>query len=136
MDHKHLKSLPLFAGLGKKELKVLASRADEIDEPEGKRLAEEGTFAHEFFVIRQGTAEVTLGEERVAELGPGDFFGEIGVLSQERRVATVTATSSMELIVLTDYALRTINREHPDVHQRLQRAIEERLPESGAAPLA
>jgi CRP/FNR family transcriptional regulator, cyclic AMP receptor protein len=136
MDPKHLKSVPLFAGLGRKELKVLASLADEIDEPEGTTLAKEGSFAYEFFVIQQGTAAVTHGEERLAELGPGDFFGEIGVLSATRRIATVTATSPMELIVLTNLALRSIDHEHPDVHQRLKQAIEERLPESGAAPLA
>jgi CRP-like cAMP-binding protein len=136
MDDKHLKSVPLFAGLGKKECRVLASRADEIDIPEGKTLAKEGAFAYEFFVIEKGTAEVTHGDKRLAELGPGDFFGEVGVLASERRVATVTATSPMELIVLTARALRAIDREHPDVHRRLEQAIEKRLPESGAAPLA
>jgi CRP-like cAMP-binding protein len=136
MDPKHLKSVPLFADLGKKERRVLASRADEIDIPEGKKLAEEGSFAYEFFVIQKGTAEVTHGDERIAELGPGDFFGEIGVLARERRTATVTATSPMELIVLTGRALRAIDREYPDVHGRLKKAIGERLPESGAAPLA
>jgi CRP/FNR family transcriptional regulator, cyclic AMP receptor protein len=136
MDDKHLESVPLFAGMGKKERRVLASRADEIDIPEGKRLATEGDFAYEFFVIEKGTAEVTHGDERLAELGPGDFFGEVGVLASERRVATVTATSPMELIVLTGQALRAIDREYPDVHRRLHQAIEQRLPETGAAPLA
>jgi CRP/FNR family transcriptional regulator, cyclic AMP receptor protein len=136
MDDKHLESVPLFAGMGKKERRVLASRADEIDIPEGKTLAKEGDFAYEFFVIEKGTAEVTHGDERLAELGPGDFFGEVGVLASERRVATVTATSAMELIVLTGQALRAIDREYPHVHQQLEQAIKQRLPESGGAPLA
>jgi CRP/FNR family transcriptional regulator, cyclic AMP receptor protein len=135
MDPKHLESIPLFAGLGKKERRVLSSLADEIDIPEGRELAKEGSFAYEFFVIEKGTAAVTHGDERVAELGPGDFFGEVGVLASERRIATVTATSPMELIVLTARALREIDREHPDVHGRLVEAIEQRLPETGAAPL-
>jgi CRP/FNR family transcriptional regulator, cyclic AMP receptor protein len=136
MDDNHLKSVPLFAGMGRKERRVLASRADEIDIPEGKKLATEGSFAYEFFVIEKGTAEVTIGEERLTELGPGDFFGELGVLASERRTATVTATSPMEVIVLTARALRALDREHPEVHRRLEQAIEERLPRSGAAPLA
>ena len=136
MDEKRLESVPLFAGLGKKERRVLATRTDRIDCPEGKRLAREGAFAYEFFVITEGTVEVTHGSEHVADLGPGDFFGEIGVLGSVRRNATVTATSPIEVIVMTDSALRALNREEPEVAQRLKKAIEERLPQSGAAPLA
>jgi CRP/FNR family transcriptional regulator, cyclic AMP receptor protein len=127
MDHNRLRSVPLFAGLGKKECKALAQRADEIDIPEGKRLAREGDFAYEFFVREKGTAEVTHDGECIAELGPGDFFGELGVLASERRMATVTATSPMDLIVLTSGALRAVNREHPQVAERLRAAIDERF---------
>jgi|SRR5215211_2528953 len=127
MDEKHLKSAPLFAELGKKERKALATRTDRIDVPEGKQLAREGDFAYEFFVITRGTAEVSHGNDTVAELGPGDFFGEIGILSSERRVATVTATSPMELIVMTEQALRSLHHEDPAVARSLEQAIEERL---------
>jgi|SRR5512132_2450514 CRP/FNR family cyclic AMP-dependent transcriptional regulator len=135
MDEKPLRSAPLFDGMGKKERRALATRADRISIPEGKRLATEGDFAYEFFVILEGTAEVTHGDEKLAELGPGDFFGEIGILSSERRVATVTATSPMDVIVLTEQALRSLKREEPQVAQRLEQAIRERLPQSGAAAL-
>ena len=127
MDEKELRSVPLFEGLGKKERQALAQSADVIDIAEGKQLAREGEFAYEFFVIRTGTAEVTQGEKCLNELGPGDFFGEMGVLAAERRVATVTSTSPMELIVLTDSALRTLQKNEPGVCQRLRDAIQQRF---------
>jgi CRP/FNR family cyclic AMP-dependent transcriptional regulator len=131
MEEKRLESTPLFAGLGKKERRALATRTDTIDVPEGKQLAREGDFAYEFFVITKGTAEVTHGSDHVADLGPGDFFGEMGILGHQRRVATVTATSQMELIVMTEQALRSLNREEPEVAQRLAQAIKERLGADG-----
>jgi CRP-like cAMP-binding protein len=131
MDERGLRSAPLFAGLGKNERKALATRTDRIDVPEGKKLASEGDFAYEFFVILEGTAEVTRAGEHVADLGPGEFFGEIGVLASEHRMATVTATSPMELIVMTDQGLRALNREEPQVARRLKEAIEDRLAASG-----
>jgi CRP/FNR family transcriptional regulator, cyclic AMP receptor protein len=127
MDEKRLRSVPFFSGLDKKEIRTVARLADEIDIPEGQRLAREGEFAHEFFVIEEGTAEVVHDGEPIAKLGPGDFFGEIGILASERRMATVTSTSPMELIVLTSGALRTVRREHPEVAERLRKAIDERF---------
>jgi CRP-like cAMP-binding protein len=127
MDDKRLESVPLFAGLHKKERRALAKQADEINVPEGRSLARQGEFAYEFFVIETGTADVTHDGERIAELGPGDFFGELGVFAAERRMATVTATSQMELIVLTSGALRAVDREHPQVHERLRQAMDERF---------
>jgi CRP/FNR family transcriptional regulator, cyclic AMP receptor protein len=126
MDESELRSIPLFEGLDKKDRRVVAQRADLIDIPEGKQLAREGEFAYEFFVIRDGTAEVTHDGETLAELGPGDFFGEMGVLSAERRNATVTAKSEMTLVVLTDSALRALDREQPEIGERLRKAVEER----------
>ena len=135
MDERRLTQIPLFAGLGKKERRALSQRTDEVDAPEGKTLAREGDLAYEFFVIEQGTAEVTIGGERRAELGPGDFFGEIGALGKVPRVATVTATSQMELVVMTSGAIRALDREEPEVAAQLREAIAQRLPESSAAPL-
>jgi len=132
MEEKRLESAPLFTGLGKKERKALATRTDRLEVPEGKQLAREGDFAYEFFVITKGTAEVTHGSDHVADLGPGDFFGEMGILGHQRRVATVTATSPMEVIVMTEQALRSLNREEPEVARRLEQAIQERLAASGS----
>jgi len=131
VEERRLRSAPLFAGLGKKERRALAARTDEIDVPAGEQLAREGEFAYEFFVIEKGTAEVTHGSEHLADLGPGDFFGEMGVLGHKRRGATVTATSPMEVIVMTEQALRSLNHDEPQVAQRLEEAMEERLAADG-----
>jgi CRP/FNR family transcriptional regulator, cyclic AMP receptor protein len=126
MQPQELKSVPLFAALNKDELRFVAQQADGVDVSAGKRLAAEGQFAYEFFVIEDGTAEVTRGGKAVATLGPGDFFGEIGLLESERRTATVTAQSPMRLIVLTGGAFRMIERQMPSVAARIREAIEQR----------
>ena len=77
MDPRDVQSIPLFAGLSKDDQQVVAQYADEVDVKEGKVLAEEGRLAYEFFAIKDGTAEVKLGGQHTAALGPGDFFGEI-----------------------------------------------------------
>jgi CRP/FNR family cyclic AMP-dependent transcriptional regulator len=126
MDDARLTSIPLFAELSKPERRAVARVADEVDIREGKRLMNEGENAYEFFVIEDGTAEVMVGDRHVADLGPGDFLGEMGSVSHARRNATVTATSAMNLIVMTARDLRHIEHDMPRVHDRLQTAIEER----------
>src|SRR5438105_7272263 len=101
--------------------------ADEIEVPEGKRLATEGEFAYEFFVILDGTASVTHDGETVAELGPDDFFGEIGLLESERRTATVTATSPLRAIVMFGPHFRHVERELPELAQQIRAAIRDRI---------
>ena len=127
MDEKRLRSLPLFENLGRKERKLVAQRADEIDVPEGKRLATQGEFAYEFFVVEDGTAEVIADGERLAELGPGDFLGEIALVRHDRRTADVVARSPMRLVVLTAADFRAMRRELPDVADQVERAAEQRL---------
>jgi CRP-like cAMP-binding protein len=134
VDEKRLLEVPLMAGLGVRGRRLLARRADDIDVPEGTELAREGELAHEFFLILEGTAKVTRGRRFVRELGPGDFFGEIGILASKQRIATVTATSQMELVVLTSAALRSIAREEPSVARTIQGEIEKRL--AGATALS
>jgi CRP/FNR family transcriptional regulator, cyclic AMP receptor protein len=126
MHPEELKSVPLFASLNKDELRFVAQQADEIDVPAGKQLATEGRFAYEFFIIENGTAEVTRDGAPIATLGPGDFFGEIGLLESERRVASVVAQSSMRLIVLTGGGLRMIERQMPSVGARIREAVQRR----------
>ena len=128
MDVKQIEQLSLFAGLDKRERERVAQHADEVDVPAGKRLAREGDLAYEFFVIRDGTAEVDVGGEIKNTLGPGDFFGEIGVLEEQRvRVATVTATSPMSLVVMTGHDLRALGREMPEVVDKLRAACYDRV---------
>ena len=126
MNQARLNEVPFFAMLKKKELAVVAQQTDEVDAPAGKVLAREGDIGHEFFVIDAGTAEVTRNGERLAELGPGDFFGEMALLEEDRRNATVTATSDMSLIVMTRSSFRAVDRSMPQVHALVDEAIRQR----------
>jgi CRP-like cAMP-binding protein len=134
MQPQELKSIPLFASLGKDELALVARQADEVDVGAGKVLATEGRFAYEFFVIADGAAEVTREGAALRTLGPGDFFGEIGVLESERRTASVRATTPMRLVVLTAQGLKGIERQMPAVAERIREAASRRLAADAAAP--
>lgn len=127
MDAAVLRSVPLFAELSEHDRERIAMWADEIDVPEGKELATEGDFAYEFFVILDGTASVSHGGEVVAELGPDDYFGEIGLLESERRTATVTASSPLRAIVIFGPQFRHLEREMPELAQQIRTAIRERI---------
>ena len=126
MYQARLKDVPFFSTLKKKELEEVSRQADEVDVPAGKVLAEQGTFGDQFFVIEEGSAEVTRDGQRIAELGPGDFFGEMALLEADRRNATVTATTPMTLIVMTRASFRAIDSTMPHVHETVSRAIEQR----------
>ena len=126
MNEKQLETIPLFAPLSKRERQEVARRADEVDVAEGRHLVDEGDWAYEFFAIEEGTAEVLHGGERLAELGPGDFLGEMAALDHSRRRASVVATSPMTVMVMTDRDLRQITQEMPGVGRRIKAAIDER----------
>jgi CRP/FNR family cyclic AMP-dependent transcriptional regulator len=126
MYHARLNDVPFFSPLKKKELELIARQADEVDVPAGKVLAQQGTFGDQFFVIEEGTAEVVRDGERLGELGPGDFFGEMALLDEDRRTATVTATTPMTLIVMTRASFRAVEAGMPHVHAAVRAAIEQR----------
>lgn len=128
MDANRLKSLPLFESVSDEELESIAPFVSEVSVSEGKHLADEGDYAYTFMAIEEGTAEVRRGDERVAELGPGDFFGEVGLLDTERRTATVVATSPMRLITLDRWDLRRMEKTIPSAVERIRTAAAERLP--------
>lgn len=127
MNADHLKSMPLFAGLSRRERDLVARYADEVDVPAGKTLTEEGGSAREFFVIDSGTASVTKGGREINTLGPGDFFGEIGVLRHSPRTATVTATSPMHLVVLFAQNFAALEDQFDEVGKVVERVMAERL---------
>jgi CRP/FNR family transcriptional regulator, cyclic AMP receptor protein len=131
MEPGRLKAVPFFSGMSKSELATVAQQTDEVDVPAGKVLTREGDFGEEFFLIDAGTAQVTRGGEPIAELGPGDFFGEMALLGEDRRNATVTAMTPMSLIVMTRPSFRALDRADPAVHATVAKAIAERH-----APLA
>jgi CRP/FNR family transcriptional regulator, cyclic AMP receptor protein len=132
MKESRLKTIGLFAGLSQGELGRLASMTDEVVVPAGTRLIDEGTFAHEFLLIEAGTAEVRRGGELLVQLGPGDFAGEIGVMRDARRNATVTASTELTAIVMTARDLRQIAKDMPSVTAEINAAIAARsAPASG-----
>ncbi len=127
MDVKSLEGIGAFSGLSKEELKKLARWTFELDVAAGEDLTKEGRLAYEFFVIEDGAAEVRQNGERIAELGAGDFFGEIGLLETQRRTATVTATTQMRVIVMSAQEFRRLEQELPAVADRVRSAIHARL---------
>jgi CRP/FNR family cyclic AMP-dependent transcriptional regulator len=134
MDAREVKLAPLFADLDKRALKEVALLSETLDVKTGKDVTKEGRLAWEFFVIEDGTADVSQGGTVIATLGPGDFFGEVGLLGGgETRTATVTATSPMRLIVLTAGRLGTIEREFPGVSQQIRAELTARMQRSMAA---
>lgn len=127
MDATRLEGVGFFSSLSKKELATIAQWTDEVAVREGHELATQGQFAHEFFLIEEGSAEVTKDGERIAELGPGEFFGEIGLLETDRRTASVVATTPMRLIVMFQREFKQMEKHMPAVADRLRSAIRARL---------
>jgi CRP/FNR family transcriptional regulator, cyclic AMP receptor protein len=123
-----IKGVPLFASASKQELAEIASIADEIDLPEGKVLIREGDTGREFFVLIDGTADVTQKGKRISTLGPGDFFGEIALVSRIPRTATVTTTSPARALVISAHDFRSLVDRSPAVALQVLEAVAERLP--------
>jgi CRP/FNR family transcriptional regulator, cyclic AMP receptor protein len=128
VDPNRLRSLPLFADVSDDELSEIATFAQEISVEAGCELVREGDFSYEFMAIEDGEAEVTRHGEHVADLGPGDFFGEMGLLEKTLRNATVTAKTPMQLVTLTGWDLRRIERSVPKAVARVRAVLEARRP--------
>ena len=128
MDPSHLKSIPLFADIADEELAKIATFAQEVTVEAGRELVREGDFSYEFMAIEDGEAEVTRHGEHVADLGPGDFFGEMGLLEKTLRNATVTAKTPVRIVTLTGWDLKRIERSVPEAIERVRATIEERRP--------
>lgn len=126
MDPQGLKAIPLFSSLSDDDLSLIARFVSEVSVSPGKHLVDEGDYAYEFFMIQDGTAEVTRGEQRVAELGPGDVFGEVGVMDKQKRNASVVAKTSMRLVTLTHWDLTRLRKRWPEVAGRLREVTEAR----------
>ncbi len=122
-----LQRAPLFEGLSKRELTELARVTDELAVPEGTVLCKEGGLGGEFFVILDGTAEVTRKGERLATRSAGEFVGEIALLTTSRRTATVTATTALRCFVLTGRDFRRILDENRSVERKVMQALAERV---------
>ncbi len=97
---EHLAQVPLFSACSKKDLMLIAKAAEEVTIPAGKVIVEENKPGHEFFLILEGTATVRRNNRKLAELGSGQYFGELALLDRGPRTATVTADTDMTLAVL------------------------------------
>ncbi len=122
-----LKRTPLFAECTKAELIEVALSADEREAPEGDMLTEEGQRGREFFVLVEGEVAVRRGGTKLADLGPGDWFGEIAILTYKPRTATVTATSPARLLVISDRAFRRVVETTPRIALTVLRSVAQRL---------
>jgi CRP/FNR family transcriptional regulator, cyclic AMP receptor protein len=122
-----LSRIPIFAGCTKAELIEVAISADEREAPEGETLAEEGRPGREFFVLVDGAVAVRRGGKKLADLGPGDWFGEIAILTYAPRTATVTATSRVRLLVISDRAFRRVVETTPRIALKVLGRVAERL---------
>jgi len=118
---------PLFEGLSKKELTELARVTEDLKVEPGTVLCREGKIGHEFFVIVDGTAEVTKGGKRIATRAGGDFVSEIALLTTTKRTATVTATSPLRCFILTRGDFRRVLEGNPPVQLKVMQALAERL---------
>jgi CRP/FNR family transcriptional regulator, cyclic AMP receptor protein len=126
VDPDHLRNIPVFADLGEDELAHVAALAAEVSVPDGKELVREGDYSYDVLAIEEGTASVERHGERIADLGPGDVVGEMGVLERSQRNATVRATSPMRLVTLTGWDVRRLRKSAPNAVAHLRAVVAER----------
>jgi CRP-like cAMP-binding protein len=127
MDAETLKAVPLFADMSPDERRKVAQWADEVEVGEGKELIRQHGLGHEFFAILDGTATVTDGDRQIAQLGPGDYFGEVALLESERRTANVVSTTPMKLVVMSRSDFLAMSKAMPDTAAALRATIAGRL---------
>ena len=129
-DHRadFLRAVPLFAMCSKRELRRIAAIADEIDVGEGRVLARQGDPGRELFILLDGTVKVERDGEQVNALGPGDFVGEGALLLRKPRNATVTATSPVRVLVITDNSFQRLLDEDPKIAAKVRETAADRMP--------
>ncbi len=123
-----LRGVPLFSGCTKKELEQVAMVADELDFGSGKTLIQEGSPGREFFVLVDGTVEIRRKGRKIDTAGPGDFFGEMALLTDQPRNATVTTTSDVDALIVTARNFRGLVENNPLIALKVMRAVADRLP--------
>jgi CRP/FNR family cyclic AMP-dependent transcriptional regulator len=124
---EHLTQVPLFSACSRDELRRLARRTTDIPVSEGHVLVKEGDRGLEFFVIVSGRAKVSRRGRKVGELGPGDFFGELALLIDSERNATITAVTPMEAIVLSRREFEAAMADAPRMTRKIMAGMARRL---------
>lgn len=122
-----LRRVPLFELCSKRELQEVASIADELSLPEGRRLAVEGAAGHEFMIVVEGSAEVRRGGRKVNVLGSGDFLGEIALITGRKRTASVTTLEPARILVITGRDFKRLLRDVPSIQPKVMQALAARL---------
>jgi CRP/FNR family cyclic AMP-dependent transcriptional regulator len=126
VDAEQLKRIPLFAEASDEELGKVAAFAQSREVSEGTVVVSEGAYSRELLAIEDGTVEVTRDGEHIADLGPGDIFGEAGMLDDSMRSATVTATSRLKLISLGHFEVKRLKKDAPGVYGSIEQLVEDR----------
>jgi CRP/FNR family cyclic AMP-dependent transcriptional regulator len=129
-----LRRAPLFEGLSRKELTHLARVSEDVEIPEGQVLTKEGELGHEFFVIVEGEVEVTRKGRKLGKRGGGDFIGEIALIEEVPRIATVKAKTPLRVFVLTSKDFHRLLEESPTVERKVLRALAKRIVELSDDP--
>jgi CRP/FNR family cyclic AMP-dependent transcriptional regulator len=127
---KLLSEVPLFEGLSKKELRAIAQSAKEITHREGAVLAREGDSGVGFFLITDGKAKVSVGGRARNTMGPGDFFGEISLIDQGPRTATVTAETPITTLGITAWVFKRLIEQNPSIASKMLTVMAQRLRQS------
>lgn len=127
VDVERIRSQPLFASLTRDEAEEFVRYCEVRHVEPGGTVFTQGGLATAFFVIESGSAEAVADARRLREMGPGDWFGEIGIVSRSPRTATVAATSPLTVIAMTAFEFRRLEAEHPDIAETITRIMQERL---------
>jgi len=126
MDASQLKRIPIFADVPDEELRVVTTFATSEEFPEGKVILREGDFSNHLYAIEEGTAKATRDGEEIGQLGPGDIFGEVGLLEKEKRAASIEATSRLRAIKIEHWELQRLKKKLPDVYKRIEETAAQR----------
>ena len=129
MDQAQLEGLTIFSGLSRRQRKIIAQHADEVDIANGAKVVEQDRLANELYIIKSGSADVYDGDELINQLGPGDIVGEIGVLETHKRTATVIATSPISAVVMYGPELMALKNSVPALFADLEELVRTRLHE-------
>jgi CRP/FNR family cyclic AMP-dependent transcriptional regulator len=124
-----LRQVPLFAGCSKRELGEIATLADELGFPAGRKLIEEGKTGREFFVLIEGEVDVRAKGRKVDTMNDGAFFGEMALVSARPRNATVTTTTPVRVLVVNEPAFRRLLRDAPQIQLKVLQALADRAAE-------
>ena len=128
MDATQLKRISIFEDVPDEDLRVITTFATTDEVGEGTEIVKEGDFANHFMAIEEGQAEVRRGGEKIGELGPGDIFGELGLLEREKRGATVVAKTRVRMIKIERWELERMKKVLPHVYEKIQQVAGERRP--------